>query len=64
MPTQRIGDLINIAAHLTRMAPADITGQEKYNPIMRVRLAVYKVAADWGVHSRWHDRRSHRWARS
>ena len=51
MPTQRIGDLINIAATLTRMAPADITGQEKYNPIMRVRLAVYKVAADWGVHS-------------
>lgn len=51
MPTHRIHDLITLAARATKLTNSDITGPKRFNPIMRVRLAVYKVAHDWGLHS-------------
>ena len=36
---------------MTGLTREDLIGPERFNPIMRVRLAVYKVAADWKVHS-------------
>lgn len=44
MATTRIADLVAIAAHLTGLTAADITGKDRHAKIVRVRQAVMLAA--------------------
>jgi len=51
MATRRIGDLITIAAAMTRIDRADIIGPRRNRMFSSVRFAIYHVAHNWGLHS-------------
>ena len=50
MATRRIGDLITIAAAMTRIDRADIIGPRRNRMHPTVRLPIYQVAHTWRPH--------------